>query len=154
MADHGDLMESVYRHAVGFANEVGGPIRRLKVTVGEVSLEAEWPAPGDPGPLVPHLADLNGHHAPAPPSEQPAAAAVSVVQSPMVGTFYRSPEPGAPPFVKEGDIITPGQQVGIVEAMKMMNPVQAVTGGRIAKVLAEDAGAVEYGQALFALEEG
>ncbi|PZG51381.1 acetyl-CoA carboxylase biotin carboxyl carrier protein subunit [Spongiactinospora gelatinilytica] len=153
MADHGDLIESVYRHAVGFANEVGGPIRRLKVTVGEVSLEAEWPAPGDPGPPVPHLADLNGHHAPAPRPEPPTAA-VAVVQSPMVGTFYRSPEPGAPPFVKEGDMVTPGQQVGIVEAMKMMNPVQAATAGRVTKALAEDAGAVEYGQALFALEEG
>ncbi|MEV0593229.1 acetyl-CoA carboxylase biotin carboxyl carrier protein [Nonomuraea cavernae] len=184
MAEHGDLIEAVHRHAVGFIESIGGPIRRLKVTAGEVTLEAEWADPAaladaadrhaaaadgatsnGQGPdgvasgaaLVAATVDAHGTRAAATAASVTlngaAATLVAVIPSPTVGTFYRCPEPGAEPFVKEGDLVTPGQQVAILEAMKMMNPIHALTAGRITRILVEDAAAVEYGQALFALEE-
>jgi acetyl-CoA carboxylase biotin carboxyl carrier protein len=65
--------------------------------------------------------------------------------------FYRSPEPGAPPFVAEGDLVRPGQQVGIVEAMKLMIPVESDRAGRVLEVLLADGSAVEHGQPLLLL---
>ena len=74
------------------------------------------------------------------------------VASPMVGTFYRSPEPDAEPFVQEQDRISTGQQLCIIEAMKLMNPIQSELNGRVMAILVEDAQPVEYGQALFLIE--
>lgn len=74
------------------------------------------------------------------------------VTSPMVGTFYRSPEPDAEPFVKEQDRISTGQQLCIIEAMKLMNPIQAEMNGQVMAILVEDAQPVEYGQPLFLIE--
>lgn len=74
------------------------------------------------------------------------------VTSPMVGTFYCAPEPDADPFVKESEEVISGQQLCIIEAMKLMNPILSETNGRIVKVLAKDAQPVEYGQPLFLLE--
>jgi acetyl-CoA carboxylase biotin carboxyl carrier protein len=71
-----------------------------------------------------------------------------------VGTFYRAPEPGADPFVVEGSTVGKGQQVGIIEAMKLMLPVEADRSGRVAQVLVEDGQPVEYGDRLFALDVG
>jgi acetyl-CoA carboxylase biotin carboxyl carrier protein len=74
------------------------------------------------------------------------------IASPMVGTFYRSPAPDAPPFVVPGDVVRSGQVVGIVEAMKMMNEVCAETAARIVSVQAENGASVEYGSPLFLVE--
>jgi acetyl-CoA carboxylase biotin carboxyl carrier protein len=74
------------------------------------------------------------------------------VMAPLVGTFYRSSQPGAKAFVEEGDVVDKGQTVGIVEAMKIMNSVQADQGGRVAKILVADGEMVEYGQKLIILE--
>ena len=74
------------------------------------------------------------------------------VESPMVGTFYRSPAPGSPPFVEEGDAVAPGQTLCILEAMKLMNEVKAEAEGIVRKVHAESGQPVEYGQLLFELE--
>ncbi len=71
------------------------------------------------------------------------------IVAPMVGTFYRAPTPGAAPFVNEGDLITPGQTVCIIEAMKLFNEIQSDLQGTIVKVLLENAVPVEYGQPLF-----
>jgi acetyl-CoA carboxylase biotin carboxyl carrier protein len=73
------------------------------------------------------------------------------IKSPLVGTFYRAPAPGAEPFVKEGDIVEPGQVVAIVEAMKVMNEIEADRRGRVVKILVEDGEPVEYGQELIHL---
>ena len=73
------------------------------------------------------------------------------VRAPSVGVFYRAPEPGAPPFVGEGDTVRPGQQVAIVEAMKLMLPVEADRAGRVVEVLKRDGEPVEYGEVLFVL---
>ena len=81
-----------------------------------------------------------------------AAPDTLVLDSPMVGTFYRSPEPGAPPFVSEGQTVERGQTVCILEAMKVMNEVKAEIDAVVRKVCVEDTAPVEYGQVLFELE--
>ncbi len=103
------------------------------------------------------------HHAPmahhAPPPAAPAAPAAApapvvddkahVVTSPFVGTFYRKPNPDTAPYVQLGDKIDKGQVLCIVEAMKLMNEIEADVGGTISAILVEDGAVVEYGQALF-----
>ena len=74
------------------------------------------------------------------------------IVAPMVGTFYRAPNPDAPPFVSEGDAIQPGQTVCVIEAMKLFNEIQTEFGGRVVRVLAENASPVEYGQPLFLID--
>ena len=81
-----------------------------------------------------------------------AAAGTITVEAPMVGTFYRSPSPEAPPFVSEGDTIKEGQTLCVIEAMKLMNEIDAKLGGRIVKVLVDNAQPVQFGQPLFLLE--
>jgi acetyl-CoA carboxylase biotin carboxyl carrier protein len=73
------------------------------------------------------------------------------VKSPIVGTFYESPSPGAPPFVKVGDQVEVGQVLCIVEAMKLMNEIEADVAGEIVKRIASSGQPVEYGQPLFAI---
>ena len=75
-----------------------------------------------------------------------------MLRSPQVGTFYLSAEPHGEPFVREGSIVEPGQVIGLIEAMKLINEVEAEVGGVVRRVLVEDGQPVEYGQALFELE--
>lgn len=100
---------------------------------------------------------------PAPTAGAPAAVAGTVpitasepaghkVQSPMVGTYYEAPSPGSPPFVKVGDTIQTGQTLCIIEAMKMMNQIEADVSGKVVAVLAKNGEAVEFGQTLFVIE--
>jgi acetyl-CoA carboxylase biotin carboxyl carrier protein len=74
------------------------------------------------------------------------------IKSPMVGTFYRAPAPDAKPYVELNQMITMGQVVCIIEAMKLMNEIESEVAGRVAKVLVENGKPVEYGQALFLIE--
>ena len=74
------------------------------------------------------------------------------IQSPMVGTFYARPEPGAEPYVRKGSRITPGKTLCIIEAMKIMNPLDAEISGVIVETLVEDAQPVEFGQVLFRVD--
>lgn len=94
--------------------------------------------------------------APAPaPASAPAAAPAAdkpAIKSPMVGTFYRSASPDAEPFVKPGTLVEADSTVCIIEAMKVMNEIKADVKGRIARVLVENAQAVEFGQPLFEIE--
>jgi oxaloacetate decarboxylase alpha subunit len=83
----------------------------------------------------------------------PAAAAGSIrVESPMVGVFYRQSEPGTPPFVEVGDVVSPGQTLCLLEAMKLFNELKADTAGRVLAIHVENAKPVEFGQLLFELE--
>ena len=82
----------------------------------------------------------------------PAAPEGHAVKSPMVGTFYRSASPGAKAFVEIGDVVAQGDTLCIVEAMKLMNEIEADASGTIKSILAENGQAVEYGQPLFILE--
>lgn len=89
--------------------------------------------------------------APAPAQTAPAVEESNLhkIVSPMVGTFYKAPEPGAAPYVQVGDHVTPNKVVCIVEAMKLFNEIEAEVTGEIVKVLVEDGQLVEYGQPLF-----
>jgi len=88
----------------------------------------------------------------APAAEAPAAPAGHVVKSPMVGTFYRSASPGSKPFVEVGAAIKEGDPICIVEAMKIMNEIEADMSGTVTKILVENGQAVEFGQPLFIVE--
>jgi acetyl-CoA carboxylase biotin carboxyl carrier protein len=94
--------------------------------------------------------------APAAPAEAaapvPALARGDLVKSPMVGTVYLSPQPGADPFVKPGDRVAEGQTVLIVEAMKTMNPIPSPRAGTVVELLVSDGQPVEYGEGLLVLE--
>lgn len=91
---------------------------------------------------------------PAPKLEEPISSnnGLVAVTSPMVGTFYRSPSPNAPPFVNVGDHIAVGQTVCIIEAMKLMNDMPAEVSGKVVKVCADNGTTVEYGQTLFLVD--
>ena len=83
---------------------------------------------------------------------EPAPTRLIEVKSPMVGTFYKAPEPGAEPYVKAGSRVSVGQTLCIIEAMKIMNELEAEVSGTIREVLVEDAQPVEFGQILFRVE--
>jgi acetyl-CoA carboxylase biotin carboxyl carrier protein len=74
-----------------------------------------------------------------------------MVRSPIVGTFYEAPSPGAPPFVKPGDPVEVGQVLCIVEAMKLMNEIESDVAGEVVKTLVSNGQPIEYGQELFAI---
>ncbi len=97
----------------------------------------------------------------APPLATPVAPTVEsapivdashAVKSPMVGTFYRSASPGAKPFVEVGDIVKQGETICIIEAMKILNEIEADKSGTVGKILCENGQAVEYGQPLFLID--
>jgi len=98
--------------------------------------------------------------APAPQAANPVAEqleeedepGLTWVTAPMVGTFYRAPEPGAPPFVNEGDRVKPGQVLCILEAMKLMNELEAEIAGEIVQICVENAQPVQYGDRLFSVK--
>ena len=83
----------------------------------------------------------------APPPED----GLHTVRSPIVGTFYEAPSPGAPPFVKAGDVVEVGQVLCIVEAMKLMNEIESDVAGEITKKLVTNGQPIEYGQELFVI---
>jgi acetyl-CoA carboxylase biotin carboxyl carrier protein len=139
------------------------------VTVRHGGIEVRLETAPAPAPAAPPPAATGPSPAPAPASPAPpagpgpavaagpagngAAAPVAArhVRAPLVGVFYRTPSPGEPPFVEVGDWIEPGQQVGIIEAMKMMVPVESDTAGRVTEILAEHGEPVEYDRPLVAV---
>ena len=74
------------------------------------------------------------------------------MESPMVGTFYRAPAPGAEPYVKEGDLVQKGTVLCVIEAMKLMNEIESEVKGRIARIAVQNGQPVEFGQTLFLIE--
>lgn len=87
------------------------------------------------------------------PAAAPVAAAPALtIDSPLVGTFYRSPSPEAQPFIKIGDKVAPDTVIGIIEAMKVLNEIKAEKSGVIKEILVENGQPVEYGEALFVIE--
>lgn len=102
-------------------------------------------------PAMPELGTLPAVAAPvAPPAPAPEEN-LQPVKSPIVGTFYEAPSPGAPPFVKVGDTVEVGQVLCIVEAMKLLNEIESDVAGEIVKKLASNGQPIEYGQELFAI---
>jgi len=104
--------------------------------------------------VVPAVTHAAATPPPAVPTATPAPAAeedLHMVKSPIVGTFYESPAPGAPPFVKPGDVVRAGQVLCIIEAMKLMNEIESDVSGEVVKRLVPNNQPVEYGQPLFAI---
>jgi acetyl-CoA carboxylase biotin carboxyl carrier protein len=102
-------------------------------------------------PAVPVPAP-EGEHREAGTRAAPPAAHLKEIRSPMVGTFYKAPEPGAEPYIKVGNRVTPGQTVCIIEAMKIMNEIEAEVAGVVREISVEDAQPVEFGQVLFRVD--
>ena len=125
------------------ANHASAPAAPLVATVlpslGVPVLAAASPAPPAPAGVA---------NAPAAPE---AEAGVTVVKSPIVGTFYRTPDPNSPPFADVGDHIRVGQVLCIIEAMKLMNEIEAEVAGEVVKVHRESGQPVQYGDALFSI---
>jgi oxaloacetate decarboxylase alpha subunit len=119
----------------------------LRVTVRRTPDTVPTPVAAAPAPAVEEeLTSAAG------PAEPPVDPGVLRVEAPMVGTFYRAPSPGSPPFVEEGDAVAIGQTLCILEAMKLMNEVKAEVEGVIRAIHVGNAEPVEYGQLLFELE--
>jgi acetyl-CoA carboxylase biotin carboxyl carrier protein len=108
------------------------------------AMEYSTPAPARPSAPAPAAAAA----APAKPAEKPG----HVMTSPFVGTFYRTPAPDQPPFVEVGSVVKKGQVLCIVEAMKLMNEIEAEMAGRVAEILVENGQPVEFNQPLFRIE--
>jgi acetyl-CoA carboxylase biotin carboxyl carrier protein len=87
-------------------------------------------------------------------SAAPAATGLLEVPAPLLGTFYRAPKPGAPPYIELGSAVEEDTIVGIIEVMKLMNTVRAGTRGTVAEILAQDGALVEYGQVLLRISPG
>ena len=132
-------------------------IAELEITEGEekVKIVKGGTVTVVPGPATlpapPPPAERAVATPPAAPPEQAAAPEGHVVKAPMVGTFYRSPSPDAKPFVEVGQSVKEGETICIIEAMKLMNEIEADAGGVVKAILVENGQPVEYGQPLFIL---
>ena len=129
--------------------EAEGKVRIVKSGGAVVQQYAPAPAPAPmaQAPAQPMAAPVAELPAPA-----PAEPAGHVVKSPMVGTFYRSSSPGAKPFVEVGSQVKEGETLCIIEAMKILNEIEADKSGTVTRILGENGQAVEYGQPLFVIE--
>jgi acetyl-CoA carboxylase biotin carboxyl carrier protein len=147
-----DLPHSVWEEARDLVKRLeGSTVRRLRVESGDFKIEIER-----------RVRQAAGGGAAAPAAADAAAQAGAdggaeadsrhPILAPLVGTFYRASEPGAKPFVEEGDVVDEGQTVAIVEAMKLMNQVKADQSGRVAEIAATDGQWVEFEEVLMRLE--
>ena len=123
----------------------------VRVSAHDIAVEVEWADTGASAttavPAAPVLAAVA-----EPVKEAKPDGTTFTLTAGTVGVFYRAPEPGAKPFTDVGEIVQPGQQVAILEAMKLMIPVEAERAGRIVEVLVADGTPVEHGQPLLLLE--
>lgn len=144
--DTGTALARIREEVAALVGATGGGLARLRVVSGGTEVELEWAAPA--GEAAPAAAPREAS-APAPAAvEHPGAHHVT---SPMVGTFYHAPEPGAAPFVVPGDLVEKGHQIGILEAMKLMNPIESDVRGRVVELLVPDGEPVDYGRPLVAV---
>ena len=135
-------------------------LAELEITEGEESVRisrhmtnapAQYAMPPQPYFAAPPAAGGAGPAAPAAPAAAPETTGHKVL-SPMVGTYYEAPAPGTPNFVKIGDQVQAGATLCIIEAMKMMNQIEADVAGKVVAALAKNGEPVEFGQALFIIE--
>lgn len=143
-------------------------LAELEIQEGEESVRlSRHPKGGYPAPAAPYPVPAHPPPAEAPAAETPRTDKAPepeapegeaglppghVVRAPMVGTFYNSPSPDAEPFVSEGDQVSEGDTLCIIEAMKMFNQIEAEANGKVAAVLAENGQPVEYDQPLFVIQ--
>lgn len=115
-----------------------GPLASVSLRAGDYEVELTWARTGAPGQ-------------PREPDSEPGEPGFEAAVAPVVGTFYHAPEPGAEPYVKPGDRVEQGQTLGVVEAMKLMNPISAPRPGEVVEVLVDNGAPVEFGQDLVLL---
>ena len=126
--------------------ETAAPVITHAMPMATVPMTAPFAQPGTP-PAAPISQPASTPAAPAATAEEE----LHTVKSPIVGTFYEAPGPGALPFVKPGDQVAAGQVLCIIEAMKLMNEIESDKSGEVVKVLVSNGQPVEYGQPLFAI---
>jgi acetyl-CoA carboxylase biotin carboxyl carrier protein len=142
-----EVLDAVRHTVLELLSGIAVPPSLLKVRSEGSSIELRWPEPATaPGPAR----DPAVGPAPEAGTAEPDDG-LERLGAPTVGVFYRASEPGRSPFVTEGDVVGPGQQIAIVEAMKLMIPVEADRDGRIVEVLVPDGTPVEFGQPLFTI---
>ena len=164
------LIEQTWAEARDLVRRLeGSSVQRFAVKAGDYEIEIERGAVAPPLPAVEETPSMSGHVAQGAalglgvaPEARAASGAFTVdldqidnrvpVLAPLVGTFYRSSQPGAKSFVEVGDVVEMGQTVCIVEAMKLMNEVAAGEGGKVAEILVENGEPVEFEQVLMYLE--
>jgi acetyl-CoA carboxylase biotin carboxyl carrier protein len=148
-----DLIRSVWEEARDLIKRLeGSTVQRFSVEAGETKIEIER-ASGAVAPAASAVAPVAAASAPAPAVEDAAALDRGhPVVAPLVGTFYSAAQPGAKPFVEEGDVVDEGQTVAIVEAMKLMNHVKTDQSGRVVEILCQDGDWVEFEQPIMYLE--
>jgi acetyl-CoA carboxylase biotin carboxyl carrier protein len=133
-------------------------IGEIEITEGEEKVRISRQAAGSPMVLAPQGVPMGYAQMPAPaaaappPAEAPPEAKGHQLKSPMVGTFYRAPSPGAPSFVEIGQTVAKGQTLCIIEAMKLLNEIESDAAGTVKAILVENGQPVEYGQPLFLIE--
>ena len=120
---------------------------RIRRTLDRQEMQMTAPMPAS----MPTSIAETVHPTSSPAAPPPPAANEHIVKSPIVGTYYESPKPGDPPFVKVGDSVEPGQVLCIIESMKLMNEIESEIAGTVVAKLMESGRPVEYGEALFAL---
>ncbi|MEU6344235.1 biotin/lipoyl-containing protein [Streptomyces sp. NPDC046977] len=154
------VLDAVCRSATELATSVPTPPRRIRLRHGQTSVEIEWPEPRDherpesagPAPRI-TVEEPPQESAPRPEEPgEPASGAPHYICAPTVGTFYRAQEPGGAPCVRVGDLVAPGQPVGVLEVMKMLSTVESDVAGRVVEIVAGDAQPVEFDQRLIAVE--
>jgi len=145
-----DFVRVVWEEARDLITRLEGTtVQRFSVEAGGTRIEIER----RPGKVVgPTVEAAAGAAAPSGDGAAAAADGRNKVIAPLVGTFYRSPSPGAKAFVEEGDTVDAGQTVAIVEAMKLMNQVTAEQAGKVAEIVAKDGDWVEFEQVLMYLD--
>ncbi len=126
---------------------IAAPAAAAAVQTIQIPQQAYAAAPVAAAPVVAAAAP-----AAAPAAAEPAVASGTPVKSPMVGTFYRSASPGAKPFVEVGSVVNVGDTLCIIEAMKILNEIEAETAGTVKQILCDNGQGVEYGQVLFVIE--
>jgi acetyl-CoA carboxylase biotin carboxyl carrier protein len=137
--ERGDVKVRIKRAAESAASASGHEPRYFAVHAGPPPAAASGATPGAPPSAA------------TPPIAPVAEEGLHMVRSPIVGTFYESPSPGSPPFVKPGDVVEVGQVLCIVEAMKLMNEIESDVAGEVVKKLISNGQPIEYGQELFAI---
>jgi acetyl-CoA carboxylase biotin carboxyl carrier protein len=135
--------------------EADGKVRIVKADAAAPAHAMQpmmMPAPVMAPPPAAPVAGAAAAPQPAAAPAEPPAETGHAVKSPMVGTFYRSSSPGSKPFVEVGSEIKEGEPICIIEAMKIMNEIEATKSGKVTKILCENGQAVEFGQTLFIIE--
>ena len=157
IADLKQLIEFLKEHKVAEFDLDRGDLKiRLKFNPAETSpagLADLARMIGSAPAAAAHATAIQQADAPAPEAVDPEAG-LHIVKSPIVGTFYGSPSPGAAQFVAPGDRVAKGQVIGVVEAMKLMNEIESDVAGEIVKCLVTNGQPVEFGQPLFSIREG